>query len=67
MVQDGYQFFAGRQLVTLFSAPHYCGLMDNSAAVMAISRELRCSFHVFKSVERNIKIKTCKWDTGQCA
>ena len=25
VVQDGYEFFANRRLVTLFSAPHYCG------------------------------------------
>ena len=25
VVEDGYEFFAKRQLVTLFSAPNYCG------------------------------------------
>ncbi|GMR57465.1 hypothetical protein PMAYCL1PPCAC_27660, partial [Pristionchus mayeri] len=25
VVQDGYEFFAARKLVTIFSAPHYCG------------------------------------------
>ena len=25
VVQDGYEFFANRKLVTIFSAPHYCG------------------------------------------
>lgn len=25
VVQDGYEFFANRRLVTIFSAPHYCG------------------------------------------
>lgn len=25
VVQDGYEFFADRKLITLFSAPHYCG------------------------------------------
>uniref|UniRef100_A0A915CY71 Serine/threonine-protein phosphatase n=1 Tax=Ditylenchus dipsaci TaxID=166011 RepID=A0A915CY71_9BILA len=30
VVQDGYEFFANRRLVTIFSAPHYCGQFDNS-------------------------------------
>ncbi|XP_010084697.1 PREDICTED: serine/threonine-protein phosphatase PP1-alpha catalytic subunit, partial [Pterocles gutturalis] len=28
VVEDGYEFFAKRQLVTLFSAPNYCGEFD---------------------------------------
>ena len=30
VVEDGYQFFAKRQLVTVFSAPNYCGSYDNA-------------------------------------
>lgn len=25
VVEDGYEFFAKKQLVTVFSAPNYCG------------------------------------------
>jgi hypothetical protein len=31
VVEDGYEFFAKRQLVTLFSAPNYCGEVGVSA------------------------------------
>ena len=34
VVEDGYEFFAKRQLVTLFSAPNYCGEFDNAGAMM---------------------------------
>ena len=40
----GYGFFASRQLVTLFSAPCYCGEFDNDAGVMNIDEKLQCSF-----------------------
>ena len=29
VVQDGYEFFASRKLVTIFSAPNYCGEFNN--------------------------------------
>ncbi|CAI2355135.1 unnamed protein product [Caenorhabditis sp. 36 PRJEB53466] len=47
-VQDGYEFFCGRRLVTLFSAPFYCGQFDNAAAVMLISARLVCSFKILR-------------------
>jgi len=48
VVEDGYEFFAGRQLVTIFSAPNYCGEFDNAAAVLNINSELTCTFQVLK-------------------
>jgi len=48
VVEDGYQFFAKRQLVTLFSAPNYCGEFDNSGAMMSVDDSLMCSFQVLK-------------------
>ncbi|EFO87911.1 hypothetical protein CRE_05687 [Caenorhabditis remanei] len=46
VVQDGYEFFAEKKLVTIFSAPHYCGQFDNSAAIMSVDENLICSFHL---------------------
>ncbi|KAL6738753.1 hypothetical protein Aduo_012268 [Ancylostoma duodenale] len=48
VVQDGYEFFSNRKLVTIFSAPHYCGQFDNAAAVMTVNSELQCSFKVLR-------------------
>ena len=48
VVEDGYEFFARRQLVTLFSAPNYCGEFDNAAAVMSVDESLLCSFQILK-------------------
>jgi len=44
VVEDGYEFFASRRLVTLFSAPNYCGEFDNSGALMEVRDNLECSF-----------------------
>jgi hypothetical protein len=51
VVEDGYEFFARRQLVTLFSAPNYCGEFDNAGAMMSVDATLMCSFHILKSSE----------------
>ena len=48
VVDDGYEFFANRQLITIFSAPNYCGEFDNSGAMMKIDENLICSFQILK-------------------
>jgi len=48
VVEDGYEFFADRTLVTVFSAPDYCGEYDNCAAMMIVDHNLMCSFKVLK-------------------
>ena len=48
LVEDGYEFFARRQLVTIFSAPNYRGEFDNSGALMTIDETLMCSFLILK-------------------
>lgn len=46
VVEDGYEFFSKRQLVTIFSAPNYCGEFDNAGAMMSVDDSLMCSFQV---------------------
>lgn len=52
VVEDGYEFFARRQLVTLFSAPNYCGEFDNAGAMMSVDETLMCSFQILKPAEK---------------
>lgn len=40
VVEDGYEFFARRALVTLFSAPNYCGEFDNAGAIMTVDETM---------------------------
>lgn len=51
VVEDGYEFFEDRILVTVFSAPNYCGEFDNYGAVMSVSTELLCSFELLKPLD----------------
>jgi len=52
VVEDGYEFFAKRQLVTIFSAPNYCGEFDNAGAMMSVDETLMCSFQILKPLEK---------------
>ncbi|CAA6662038.1 unnamed protein product [Spirodela intermedia] len=48
VVEDGYEFFGERRLVTIFSAPNYCGEFDNAGALLSIDETLTCSFEIIK-------------------
>jgi serine/threonine-protein phosphatase PP1 catalytic subunit len=47
-VEDGYEFFADRRLVTIFSAPNYCGEFDNKGSILSVDENLMCSFSILK-------------------
>lgn len=51
VVEDGYEFFNDRTLVTVFSAPNYCGEFDNWGAVMSVLDELLCSFELLDPLD----------------
>lgn len=48
VVEDGYEFFNKRKLVTVFSAPNYCGDFNNYGAIMSVDKTLCCSFELLK-------------------
>jgi hypothetical protein len=45
-VQDGFELYADGRLITLFSAPNYCGEYDNAGAVMCVSADYTIDFKV---------------------
>ncbi|XP_020703841.1 serine/threonine-protein phosphatase PP1 [Dendrobium catenatum] len=55
VVEDGYEFFASRKLVTIFSAPNYCGEFDNAGAMMSVDDALTCSFQILKPADKRVK------------
>ena len=56
VVEDGYEFQAERKLVTIFSAPNYCGEFDNAGAMMTVSPELTCSFRILRPMSHRAKV-----------
>lgn len=48
VVDAGYEFFADRKLITLFSAPNYCGMFENDGCLMKVADDLTCSFSILK-------------------
>jgi len=47
VVLDGIEFFADQKLVTVFSAPAYCGQFDNNAGMLSIDANLTCRVAVY--------------------
>lgn len=53
MVVNGFSFFNNNKLVTIFSAPNYCGSCGNDGAVMKITEAMECSFLIIKPININ--------------
>ena len=58
VVEDGYEFFAGRKLVTVFSAPNYCGEFDNAGGMLSVGDDLTCSFQLLKPSVNHSPLKS---------
>ncbi|KAF7312966.1 Serine/threonine-protein phosphatase [Mycena kentingensis (nom. inval.)] len=52
VVEDGYEFFARRRLVTVFSAPAYGGEFENAGGMMSVDETLLCSFQILRPASK---------------
>mmetsp|Transcript_24824 Transcript_24824/g.34056 ORF Transcript_24824/g.34056 Transcript_24824/m.34056 type:complete len:309 (+) Transcript_24824:52-978(+) len=57
VVEDGYEFQANRQLVTIFSAPNYCGEFDNAGSILVVNSDLVCSFKIIRPLSHRARIE----------
>mmetsp|Transcript_4463 Transcript_4463/g.8457 ORF Transcript_4463/g.8457 Transcript_4463/m.8457 type:complete len:326 (-) Transcript_4463:255-1232(-) len=48
VVEDGYEFQADRKLVTIFTAPNYCGEFDNAGGILIVKKNMQCSFKILR-------------------
>ena len=65
VMDDGYEFFANRKLVTIFSAPNYCGEFDNDGAMLRVDKDLKCSFLKFCPEEKSDPNLAKPWKNGK--
>ena len=65
VVEDDYELFIKRQLVTMFSALNYCGEFDNSGAMISVDETLMCSFQILKPVQKKEKFNYGEMGEGR--
>ena len=53
VLENGYEFLFDKQLVSIFSAPNYCGKFNNSGAIMVVDKELKCSFKLLQEKSKD--------------
>jgi len=56
VVEDGYEFFADRGLITIFSAPNYTGTWDNAGGCLVVGPDLTCSLRILKPAAKGSKV-----------
>ena len=56
VVENGYEFFADKKLVTVFSAPNYCNQFDNAGGMMIVDENLICGFKILTPKFKSVKI-----------
>lgn len=69
VVEDGYEFYHDRKLITIFSAPNYCNQFDNAAAVFVVKKAnkvtnmLEGGFQIIKP-QKKVQFKVFGKDTS---
>ena len=56
VVERGFEFFADKKLVTVFSAPNYCNQFDNAGAMMMVDENLVCGFKILVPRIKNLTL-----------
>lgn len=59
MVEDGYRFQGNKSILTIFSAPNYCGEYDNFGACLSVSEDMKCQLKKLEKTEilKNNRVK----------
>ena len=55
VVEDGYEFTNGRRLVTIFTAPNYCGEFDNAGGILNVTADMVCSFALLRPMAHKVR------------
>ena len=55
LVQEGYQYWFNKELVTVWSAPNYCYRCGNSAAILKLDENLEKEWKIFNAAPESSK------------
>jgi hypothetical protein len=57
VVEEGYEFSFGRKIITIFSAPNYCGEFMNLGAMVKVGADMTCKLEQFEGQPIAIKAR----------
>jgi serine/threonine-protein phosphatase PP1 catalytic subunit len=57
LCMDGYSILFGGKIITVWSAPKYCGRFDNCASIMEVDENLEKYFNIFEDAESSSNLQ----------
>ncbi|VDN92901.1 unnamed protein product [Brugia pahangi] len=52
VAQEGFEFLHDRKCLTIFSAPYYCGELNNKAGILYVAESLHCTIYQFRGAKK---------------
>ena len=66
LCKEGYDILFDGKIITVWSAPNYCGRLFNYASIMEVDQELNKFFNIFEDSERLVSNPELKAKTMEC-
>ncbi|CAG9535784.1 unnamed protein product [Cercopithifilaria johnstoni] len=57
VAQEGYEFLHDKKCLTIFSAPNYCGELNNKAGILYVDESLHCTIYQFRGAKQTLQNK----------
>ena len=66
LCKEGYLILFGGKIITVWSAPNYCGRIYNYASIMEVDEELNKFFNIFEDNERLVSNQEYRAKVLEC-
>ena len=66
LCKEGYLILFGGKIITVWSAPNYCGRIYNYASIMEVDEELNKFFNIFEDYERLVSNQEYRAKVLEC-